>query len=297
VRNLVTLPNFNGVGAGQTATVQLPVGNMTYHKIILAYGCTNASNGNQTNTEAHITQVRLKLNGKIQRVFSAKQLDSINAFNNRSFQSLTPNGGTALGYLEIFLSEPWRRTAAGEDALAWGTADISTFQIEVDIAAAATGPTLIPHADVEYTSRPNGLISKWRSYTQPVSGVGITTNNTLPKNPAEAYQAIHAFMQTATDISDVTVKTDQVVRFQGTFTDMTSLLTHEGGNGNGWSPQASMFHIVFDRTGRVADALPMQYVNASGKPTGQLVGDFRIDWDMANANSFPFIVEVLGPRD
>ena len=293
MRNLVTTPNFNGVAAGQTATVQLPVGNITYHKLILAYNTSVAGNGSQANTEAHITQVRLKLNGKIQRVFSAKQLDTINAFYGRSFQTRA-----TLGYLEIFFSEPWRRTPQGEDALAWGTADLATFQVEVDLAAAATAPVLTPHADVEYVTRPNGLIAKWRSYTQPVSAIGIVTNNTLPKNGSEAYQAVHAFPATATDITDVTVRTDQVVRFQGTYFDMQSLLASESPGGiTSFSPQALAFHIVFDRTGRVADALPMQYVDASGKPTGNLVGDFRLDFNMNAATSFGFIAEVLGPRD
>lgn len=293
MRNLVTTPNFNGVAPGQTATVQLPVGNVTYHKLVLAYNCTNAGNGNQANTEAHITQVRLKINGKSQRVFSAKQLDSINAYYGRSFQTRN-----ALGYLEIFFSEPWRRVPAGEDALAWGTADVQTFQVEVDIAGAATGPTLTPHADVEFVSRPNGVISKWYQYTQVVSATGIVTNNTLPKRPAEAYQAIHAFPVANTDITSVIIKTDSVERFNGTYFDMQSLLGSESPGGvTSFAPQAALFHIHFDRTGRISDALPMQYVDANGKPTGQLVGDFRIDWNMNAANSFPFVTLVLGPRD
>lgn len=293
MRNLITAPNFNGVAAGQTATLQLPTGNVTYHKLVLAVGTSEAGGGSQANIEAGITQIRLKLNGKTQRTMSAKELDSINAFYGRSFQTRN-----SLGYLEIFFSEPWRRDSRGEDALAWGTQDISTFQVEVDIAAGLTAPTLTPHVDVEYISRPNGLISKWLHYNQPVSSTGVVTNNTLPKRPADLYQAIHAFPATSTDITDVTVKTDSVDRFKGTYFDMQSLLASESPGGiTSFSPQSSMFHIVFDRTGRITDALPMQYVDAKGKPTGQLVGDFRIDWDMNAATSFNFICLVLGPRD
>ncbi len=102
----------------------------------------------------------------------------------------------------------------------------------------------------------------------------------------------------STDITDVTVRTDQVVRFQGTYFDMQSLLASESPGGiTSFSPQSLAFHIVFDRTGRVSDALPMQYVDATGKPTGNLVGDFRLDFNMNAATSFGFIAEVLGPRD
>jgi len=41
----------------------------------------------------------------------------------------------------------------------------------------------------------------------------------------------------------------------------------------------------------------MQYVDAKGVPTGNLVGDFRLDFNMNAATSFGFIAEVLGPRD
>lgn len=292
MRNHVTLPNFNGVGANQTATVQLPTGAITFHKLLLEYDCTNAGNGSQANTEAHLTGIRIKVAGKTQRTFSAKQLNAINAYYGRTVQVLTPNGGTATTFLEVYFSEPWRRTAKGEDALAWGTNDISTLQVEVDIAAAATGPAITPRAVVEYARRPLGVVSKWKSYNQPVSGAGDVVNNTLPKNPAEAYQAIHAFPVAATDITAVDVKTDQVERFNASFTEMQDYV-----QGEGWKPQAAMFHIHFDVTGRVADALPMQYIDASGKPTGALVGDFRIDWTMNAANSFPFVALVLGPRD
>ena len=140
MRNEIPLPNFTGVAAGQTATMTLASGgNLTYHKIVLAFYCTNSGNGNQANLESYVTQVRMKINGTVQRTFSAKEIDSINAFYNRSLQT---NGTSA--YLEIFLSEPWRSSAAEEDVLAWGTADVQNFTIEVDIAAGVTGPTLTP---------------------------------------------------------------------------------------------------------------------------------------------------------
>jgi len=288
MRNLVTVPNFSGVAAGQTATMTLPAGgNFTYHKLILEFGCTNTGGGNQANTESFITQVRLKVNGKIQRAFSAKQLDSINGFYNRAFQSRN-----SLGYLEVFLSEPWRRTPRGEDSLEWGTGDASTFTVEADIASGATGPTLNPLAVVEYVQQPMGMISKWYLNQQPVTATGLIVNNTLPKSANNAYQALHCFPVNATDITSVVVKTDQTIRFQGSYYDMQSVLQSEG-----WTPQASMFHIVFDMTGRVTDALPMQYLSSNGKPSGVLVGNFEIDFTMNAANGFQFISQVLGPRD
>ena len=283
MRSLVVLPSLNGVALGQTATLTLAVGPVIYHKLVLQYGNT-AGNPTQATTEAAIAEIRLKLNGKIQRRFSAAKLDSINAFSGKAMQGN--------GYLEIFFSEPWRRTPQAEDALAWGTQNgggVSTFQVEVDFAAGgAAGPTMVAHAEVEYLNRPIGVISKWRQYTQPVAAIGKVTNNTLPKT--DGYQALHCFPVGANDISDITVTVDQVIRMQGTLSDLTNLL-----KAYGWTPQAGMFHAVFDRTGRVSDYLPMVYTHG-GKQTG-VVGNFQLDFDMAVANSFPLIAEVLGQPD
>jgi hypothetical protein len=295
MRSFVVLPGFNGVAAGQTASVSLPVGGITYHKLQLAYSCTNAGNGSQANFEAHITEMRLKLNGKIQRRFSAKDLDTINNFYNRALQTLTPVGGVLNAFAEVYFSKPWARSPQGEDSLAWGMADVASFQIEADIAAAATGPSLVAHAEVEYVSRPTGIIEKWRKFNQVVGAVGHNINNTLPKLPGEAYAEIHTFPTNVTDIMDVTVTVDNVIRFQANISDNAALL-HGAEGVVGWNANAEVFPIIFNRTGRVSDALPIAYTQ-NGKLTGQVVQDFKIDFNMNAANSFNLITVVLGNRD
>jgi hypothetical protein len=291
MRSFVSLPSFTGVAGGQTASIALPVGGITYHKLQLAYFCTNAGNGNQANLEAHITEMRLKINGKIQRRFSAKDIDVINAVFNRPFQT---SGTSAI--VEMYFSKPWQRTPNQEDALAWGMADASSFSLEVDIAAAATGPTLTAHAEVEYISRPTGVIEQWLKFNQPIGATGQNINNTLPKIPGQAYSEIHAMQVNNTDITDVQVTVDNVIRYQCTQTDSNVLL-----HGEGWTPQTSggagggAMSILFDRTGRVSDALAISYTSG-GKLTGANVQDFRVMFDMNAANSFNFITVILGQR-
>lgn len=293
MRSFVPLPGFNGVAAGQTASASLPVGGVTFHKIQLSYFTTVAGNGNQANTEAHLTEIRLKLNGKIQRRFSAKDLDAINAVFNRGFQT---NGTSAV--LEFYFSKPWLRTTAGEDALAWGMADVASFQIEADISAAATGPTLSAKAEVEYIARPTGLIEKWRKFNQPIGAGGHNINNTLPKLNGEAYAEIHCEPVLATDITDVTVTVDNVIRFQALNGENNVLL-----HGEGWTPQTTgggggggLFSILFNRTGRVSDALVMNYPVKPGNAAA-VVQDLKVDFNMNAATSFNFITVVLGARD
>jgi len=66
---------FNNVAAGGMATTKLPR-NRRYHALFLQYK-TNAA---QATIEADITQIRLLVNSKVIRAFSAAELNLINAF-------------------------------------------------------------------------------------------------------------------------------------------------------------------------------------------------------------------------
>ena len=120
--------SFNAVGAGQTATLNLPPDGI-YHKLMLHYAEGGTAADAATVTAA-IDEARLIVNGKVQRRFTGEDLLAINAYHGKAYTD---------GYLPIFFSEPWRRTVQGEDALAWGMGDVETFQLEVDIAAGRVG--------------------------------------------------------------------------------------------------------------------------------------------------------------
>jgi hypothetical protein len=63
------MPSFEGVGAGQTATVRLPVG-LRFHKLIVPYSGV---------TLAQMTEMRVIANGKVfQRLIGADVHDSVN---------------------------------------------------------------------------------------------------------------------------------------------------------------------------------------------------------------------------
>lgn len=271
-RRPVSTNSFNAVGAGQTATVDLPVGPRVYHQLRLLYGTSTAGGANQTNIEAEISQIRLKVNGKAQRTFSAAELFKINALHNRPFNT---------GQLPIFLGEPWRRTTQGSDALAWGMADVATFQVEVDVAAGATGPTLDARVVVEEAARPMGPIAKWKRLTQPITAIGITTNTTFPR--VDDYYSIYAF---SSNISDVEVKLDQQEVFKLTAAQLQYLLEDQD-----FTWVSGLFPVKFDFTRRVSDSLKMM------KPNGQRASELRVDWNMSTAADFSYITETVGLRD
>ncbi|WP_375595854.1 major capsid protein P2 [Algihabitans albus] len=273
MRDFIATNSFNAVAPGATATLDLPTGALIYHGLQILYGTGTAGGPTQANIEAEITAVRIKLNGKVQRRFSAAELFAINAFHGVGFET---------GIVQVFFSEPWRRTAEGEDALAWGMLDIDTFQIEVDIAGSATSPTLEARAEVMRGNRNLGPITKWRRYTVPVSGVGTVNYTTLPKN--DAYFKLHCF---SGDVTAIDVRVDQLERFEATAARNVARLKQVYAK----APQSGVFHAVFDPTDRVSDALSMR------RPDGMEVSEFRVDFEMGAANSFNMITETIGPRD
>ena len=279
-RKPVSTNSPNGVSAGQTATIDLPVGNLVYHSLLLRYQTSTAGGATKTNIEAEIDEVRLKVNGKVQRVFSAAQLYLMNAFNGRPAADYAGDASNP-GTLPIFFGEPWRRTAQGEDALAWGMADVDTFQVEIDIASGATSPTLDSKVIVDHVGRPMGPIVKWRRFQQPISATGITTNTNLPRN--DDYLGLFGF---SANIADVEVKIDQLESYKLTAAEQIDLqLAH------GKTPQTGLFAVDFDFTDRVAETLRMK--RSDGRP----VSEFRVDWNMSSATSFTLISETLGLRD
>ncbi len=270
-RRLVSLPSFASVAAGATATIDLPTVGL-YHHLRLTYGTGTVGGANQTNMEAEITEIRVKVNGVVQRTMSAAQLFAINAYHGRAFQT---------GILPIFFAEGWRRSAQGEDSLAWGMKDVATFQVEVDIAGTATNPTLTALAQRTKADVNMGPIVKWRRFRVPVSAVGVVNVSTLPKR--DAYYALHAV---SADVLDVEVKVDQEQFFKATLAEANALYTDEG-----FVPQTGYFHIDFASTARVADALPMR------DALGNKVSDLQVDYNMNAATSFDLVTETLGLRD
>lgn len=275
MRSLIVLPSANAVAPGQTATFDVPA-LYTYHGISIYY-TANGVAATRATMEADITEIRIKLNGQIQRRFSAATLFAINAF----YGDVVDNG-----YLPIYFSEPWRRTTQGEDALAWGMADISTFTIEVDIKSTAVNPTLAAKGMIERVNRPNGIIKKWAQFTVPALVTGEYNYPQLPKG--DAYHALHGF---TANVTEVQVKIDQTEEFRATRADALHWYARHG-----LQMQSGVFTVAFDHTNRVADALPTRIPNPDGK-SWRLISDFAVNWFMSAPTSFLLIAETQGLRN
>lgn len=279
MRRLISLPSFSPVAAGSTATLDLPTISV-YDQLRLHY-VTAGADATKALMEAELTEIRVKVNGKVQRRLSAAHINALLGFRGVGFND---------GYLPIMFSEPWRRSVQGEDSLSWGMADVDTFQLEVDIDGGAVNPSLEATAVKTPSNRPMGPVVKYRQFTVNVAAVGIVNVTTLPKS--DAYYGLHAV---SADIDDVEIKIDQEEVFDAVLANANDYYKQQG-----LTPQTGYFHVVFDPTNRVSDALAMRRGEGQGARQGQgvrLIKDFRIDFNMSAANSFTLITETIGLRD
>lgn len=270
-RQKIELPSFNSVAAGQTATVSVPTG-PRYHVIFLKY----KSNANQATIEADLNRLRVKIDGKSQRVATLEQLNKINALNGYSFKP---------GLIPIFFSEPWRRNVVAEDALAWGTSDVSSFQIEVDIKKGVVAPTLEAFAVIDEVKAQLQNIIKWRSQNISINQTGKNTVSTLPRIRGDIYQRMHCFEQAGGDIAGIEVNLDRKEVYTQTDQENDAVLAMRK-----MTPQDDVFHVIFDETQRIEDGLPLKTDKGE-------IQDFSVEWTMAVANSFTLLTEVRGAPD
>lgn len=278
VRRVTEIPSFNGVAAGQTPTLDLPR-DRRYHSIMLYY----KTNANQATIESDINRIRVKVDGKVQRVYTPAELYAMLALNGVGFEP---------GRIPIFFSEPWRSTAASpndEDAFAWGMQNVDTFQLEVELASGATSPALDGIVEHDNIQQPLEGIIKVKRRTVPVASTGVITVTDLPKN--DSYLRLHAFEDTDGDISDFETQVDQL----SVYGQISRRENDDFLRKRKLSPQNGVFHVVYDHTQRASDALPMVKQNSQGEQ--RRISEFRNDFTMGAANTFTLLTEVLGNPD
>jgi hypothetical protein len=146
VKYRIKARNVQNVAASSTALIELPVG-PRYHYLVLEHGFASGTN-TIVGAEANITDIKVKVNGRVQRQFNASELRDLNILNGTAYdcQGL-PNTAPGVSF-PIFFAEPWRKSPGDQDALAWPTAGWQSLQVEVTLGAAST-PTLQVHGVVD----------------------------------------------------------------------------------------------------------------------------------------------------
>jgi hypothetical protein len=317
-----------GAAFGQTATLDLTIG-PRHHAIWLevivdAYSGVTLSTGLSSGRasaevqclDAIISMIAIKINGKVQRAHSAFELDSIQkSYGDCYSANAYDYAGDVIGYtagaykapaaaaktiyyIPIFFAEPWRKSYAATESMAWYTAwqdgsTVRSFQMEITVPARDTalldaGITINAYAEtdsalgpLDSNKKPVALITKWNRLAVPYTGTGDLYITSLPKR--DVYLQISAF-QATDSISAAKVKVDsRIVR------DITKGRNDQTLIGRAMYEAALVekrFDIVFDYSDLPTDGLVMQ---AGDKQ----VQDFQVILTMAAAAATSKIVSLV----
>lgn len=191
------LPTFQGIasqssgGNVTTATCDLTLG-LRYHALWLELG----DNGGTTLASGNlIGDIRLKINGKVQRTHSGVELNALQAVNGSAFglkTSGTPGAAAYRTYLPIYFSQPWRKVPADVGRTSIFAGGIESLQLEVDIKAGLTSPVLTGWFEYEPLNSGErlGALVKWIRQSLAATGTTQTFSN-LDKR--DFIEAIHLF--------------------------------------------------------------------------------------------------------
>ena len=257
VKRFVQAKRVTGVQVGKTATLDLPIG-PRYHTIRL----TASDTAGETVTSI-IDEMRLKINGKVERTMTADDLNQLNLLMG-SIYGLHAAGTAAIGnngyaeILPIFFAEPWRKDLTAQDGLAWNTGNLSTFQLEIDVKAAAAGASLSALAEVDTSiitsgtsaGQPNpiGKITLWEKLQIPVNG--------SPSECGQNFKDLSGYLQQISffdsNITKVEIKVNDFLIREATKQENDSILVERG-----MSPVSGRFDVVFDHDDVLDSALPL----------------------------------------
>jgi hypothetical protein len=263
VKRTVKLPSAQGVGAGQQATLRLPIG-WTYEQVLIGYTGV---------TLAQITGIRVVGNGQtFQDYRGAERLDTINKYHGRA----AANGVLVLDFTRFGL-----RTRGGEEMTGIGTGvpskdgsvELSTLSVEIDIAAAAAAPALDCYA-VQSAPQPLGLVKHVREFGYSAPASGEYEISDIPKG--HLFSTVH-FLSGSVD--KLKIERDNRIAFERT--DAINRLIQADGVR---VPQTNVF--TFD---------PTEIGNGGEMLKTAGVFDLRFRLEMGAAASVPVIVESIAP--
>ena len=264
------MPSFEGVAAGQTATLRMPIGR-TYEQLLITYSGA---------TLAQLNELRIIANGEvIHRVTELSKLDSMNKFEGRA---------AAGGVIVFDFNRYGLKTRAGVEYTALGTGiapksaanpdgdpnAITTLTAEIDVDAAATSPALSAKA-IQSAPSKSGFILKTKQYTYTAGASGEFEIADLPKG--DAINKIYVGNHTANAYTKIVIERDNFIVFERSVAENEVIQT-DGVR----TPQTD--YVVYD---------PTEIGNGSETLATGGVQDLRIRLTLTNAGQVPLTVETI----
>jgi hypothetical protein len=291
----IKLRNVSNVGDSKTALIDVPVG-PRYHYILLELGYSSGTN-TIAGALAHITEIRVLVNDRVQRVFSGVQLRDLNILNGTAFdcQGL-PNTAPGVS-LPIYFAEPWRKDSASQDALAWQSRNFKSFRIEVDLSAAIASsgtPTLVASAVVDDFIATDSMGKEITPMfvtmrRQQVAAAGTSFDiTTIDKKGLLQQISLYPDSGGSNAATIVTVRRDGDIVRELTKSANFALLTNNDMTPTASGRTSNIFDLVFDHDDLLNSSLVLQGVK-----------EFTLTVEAASAMSgnMTFIVQRYGPLE
>lgn len=268
------IKDIQGVAAGQTMTVKLPIG-LTYHGVQIPYSGVTLS---------ELKNIEVVANGDvIHRWKDGVELDRINQFDGRE-----PANGLLMVPFDRFglITRQAREVTAlgtglppGPESEGRDPNKVTSLLIQAEIDSGATGPS-IPHVTAFRSSpRPSGDIIRTK---RPVYNVGSATDFVISDLPVfgEIINRIH--VHDGGIVDRIVIERDGTKLFERTRAENERLQKDGQTTEGGRVPQSNM--ITFDTT-----------ENGYGGDTLNLGGaqDFRVTLETNNSGQVPISVETI----
>ncbi|MDE3067785.1 MAG: hypothetical protein KGJ60_09565 [Verrucomicrobiota bacterium] len=282
------LPTPMAVASGRTATFNLDLG-VRYHVLWLEFGNT-ATGGGGAPLSALTGDIRIKINGNVQRTFTPIEADAIYGLYGSAFASQSSGTGDAIvTRLPIWFAEPWRKNNSEVPLTAWNaeTKSMSSFQMEVDIPSGIASPTLGGVYEFDDLTGVLGGIVKWLRQDLPALGT-IQDFNQLDKK--EFINALHIFPTvegTPHYVNKLKFTANGVL-----IRDLIDYLENRASlKGRELNPDTSAtprWDLVFDYDDPINNALLAQGLNEM---------TLHLEYNAAAAGNLPVTIERTGPPE
>lgn len=265
---VVKLPGFSNVAVSNTAIANIPRG-VSYRS--LHTGITdNATDPTQAVISARYTRWVVKVNGITKIDLTGTLLQELNGYHGHADEN---------GVRSIWFVQPKQATLASEDAMLYGTANIDTFSLEVDVGAAAVGPILELHAMIVTDRLPLGAHRITQTFTEAPGGVSTAYQvlSLAPRIPGRFLEKLH-FKASANTINAARM----IVNQQDFYLAKVKLA--KSINGAAYIPftwQAGYFHVDLTQTRRLSDALNLY------------IQDLRFELDVSGAMTLTHVWEMI----
>jgi len=271
MKSLKALPTIANVAAGNTVSINMPVGNV-YEIVRLYY--TGA-------TAAQLKNIKLEVNGRMVSEYpDGSRLLSIDNHYSRK---------QTAGVLTFYFNRPELYQLGDTRFFGLDTNQsqgIQTAIISIDIDAAAIAPTLKAYAQtVQSIAGVPNYLTKVRRFIVPVSGAGQFDIDNIPKPLGASIASVHLYMadgvdaDTLCDITKAELLVDNV-----NWHDIDAKTAADIQAQYGRTPQtteSSVIDLILD--GDIKHSLPLT----------QNIQDFRIRCTAAGAGQVEVMVEYI----